>query len=324
MTLLGHSGAWDEWRDAMSGARMHHGWMLTGKQGLGKMLFAEAAARELVAKDSGHQPDGAHPDILILKRLPKDDKEEKKKDAGKPFETKRNITVHQIRAMQQRLNTRPTLGDRRVVIIDPADDMEKGASNALLKSLEEPPAGTYFILIAHRPARLLPTIRSRCRTVRFPDITDQQMDHFLRKEAPEADEVTLQAAISAAGGSPGAAINFVAKDLGRLFGAMQQIVMNGDPDMVLRGQLTDAIGARPDRERMLAIIDLARSVVAGTLAPDRFANGGHDHTGAIEAHAELVRLSGQAPTYNFDAGILIAQIGSLLASAAPLRERPNV
>jgi hypothetical protein len=59
------------------------------------------------------------------------------------------------------------LGSRRAIIIDPADDLETSAVNALLKSLEEPPAGTYFLLVTHRLGRLLPTIRSRCRILRF-------------------------------------------------------------------------------------------------------------------------------------------------------------
>ena len=76
-----------------------------------------------------------HPDILLLDHLPANDDEDKKRDEGKPYQRKRNITIDQIRRMQHRLTTRPTLGSRRAVIIDPADDMEKGAVNALLKSL---------------------------------------------------------------------------------------------------------------------------------------------------------------------------------------------
>ena len=151
-----HTHAWREWREASAGSRMHHGWILAGKAGLGKHDFALAAARELVAEEGIPQPKGDHPDILILTHLPKDKTEEKKRDEGKPYEVKRNIAVDQIRAMQQRLTTRPTLGSRRVIIIDPADDMERPASNALLKSLEEPPQGTFFLLVTHRPAGLLP------------------------------------------------------------------------------------------------------------------------------------------------------------------------
>lgn len=317
--LFGHEEPWREWRDAMAGPRMHHAWLLAGKSGLGKMQFALAAARELVATPGVHQPAGDHPDIHILTHLPKDEKEERKQADGKPFELKRNISIAQIRAMQQRLITRPTLGERRAIIIDPADDMEKGASNALLKSLEEPPRGTFFLLVAHRPARLLPTIRSRCRTMRFPIVGDDQMTMLLSHEVPEAGRDAVDAAVAAANGSPGAALNFITSDLGPLHAIMQRIASDGDPDFMLRGKLADAIGTRPDRARVQAALDLARAVI-GTMAQDCAT----DRIPALaDAHGQLVTLTGQAPTFNFDAGLLVMEIGSLLASAAPTRDRAN-
>jgi DNA polymerase-3 subunit delta' len=319
VSLIGHDEPWREWRDAMAGPRMHHAWLLAGKSGLGKMQFALAAARELVAEPGIHQPEGHHPDIHILTHLPKDDKEERKKADGKPFDLKRNISIAQIRAMQQRLNTRPTLGERRAIIIDPADDMEKGASNALLKSLEEPPRGTYFLLVAHRPARLLPTIRSRCRTLRFPIVDDARMALLLSRKVPEADRDALNAAIAAANGSPGAALNFIARDLGPLNTIMQRIARDGDPDFMLRGQLADAIGTRPDRGRIQATLDLARAVIGG-MAQECTTEQIPE---MAEAHAQLVTLTGQAPTFNFDTGLLVMEIGTLLASAAPRRDRAN-
>ncbi len=320
MTNIGHDEAWDVWRNALSGERMHHAWMLAGRQGLGKAEFALQAAHELVSERDIPQPEAGHPDILVLDRQPKDDKEAKKRDDGKPFERKRNISVAQIREMQQKLTTRPTLSSRRAVIINPADDLEKSASNALLKSLEEPPVGTYFILIVHRAARLLPTIRSRCRILRFPTLTDQELSQFLSREAPDADSATRQAAIIAASGSPGAALEFVERDLGELFSLMQSVMRDGDPDFELRGRLAEAIGARPNRERIQATLDLARAVLAEAVEnanPSQYPQ-------IVEAHAELVRLTGQAPTFNFDAGLLVAEIGSLLASTAAPREQANV
>ncbi len=319
MNLAGHDHAWREWREALAGTRMHHGWILAGKSGLGKMRFAMAAARDLVAEPSISQPDGPHPDILILTHLPKDDKEERKLADGKPYETKRNITVSQIREMQRRLTTRPTLGRRRAILIDPADDLEKGASNALLKSLEEPPPGTYFLLVTHRPAKLLPTIRSRCRILRFTTLDDAEVERILAEHAPDADADTRRAAIAAAGGSPGIALDFVERDLGPLDAIMREIIQHGDADFALRGKLAGAIGGRPSRERILASLDLARSVMDAQIdnaSPDRAMR-------MVEAHAELVRLAGQAPTYNFDAGLLVMEIGTLLASAAPASERAD-
>jgi DNA polymerase-3 subunit delta' len=295
---------------------MHHAWLLAGPRGLGKASFAFQAARELVAEPSIPQPPGDHPDILVLEPLPASAEDEKNRNEGKPYQRKRNIAVEQVRAMQQRLTTRPTLGSRRAIVIDPADDLEKSAANALLKSLEEPPAGSFFLLVAHRPGRLLPTIRSRCRALRFPRLEDAEVDAILQREAPRADEVMRRAAVAAGGGSPGVALDFVELDLGEMHRVMCEITGQGDADLALRGRLAEAMGARPDRKRQLAAVDLARSVIAArmretspTVLP-----------ALAEAHAALVRLGAQAPTYNFDPALLVMEIGTLLASAAAPRE----
>jgi DNA polymerase-3 subunit delta' len=315
MSHSGHDAALREWRAALAGPRMHHGWLLAGKRGIGKIEFALEAARELVAEPGVRQPN-EHPDIIVLTHLPKDEKEEAKRAEGKPFEVKRNITVAQIREMQQRLTTRPTLGNRRAIVIHPADDLEKSAANALLKSLEEPPQGSFFLLVAHRPGRLLPTIRSRCRVLRFADAPDAEVEAFLGREAPQANAETRAMAIGAAGGSPGMALEFVEHDLAPLHRLMTRILAEGDREFALRGALADAIGQRPSRERQLAAIELARSV----LAQEMRRAGRAQLPGIIEAHGELNRLSAQAPTYNFDPALLVMEIGTLLASAAMPRE----
>lgn len=316
MNLIGHDEPWRVWRGALAGERMHHGWILAGKSGLGKAAFAAAAARELVQEGGIPQPTGEHPDITLLTHLPASQEDEKKRDDGKPYQVKRSIGIAQIREMQRRLSTRPTLGSRRAIIIDPVDDLEKAAANALLKSLEEPPVGTFFLLVSHRPGRLLPTIRSRCRILRFPVLSEGQIDAILRDQAPQADADARAAAIAAACGTPGAALNFVEQDLAGLHRLMQRIVGEGDSQFILRGALAEEIGMRPNRERLLAVLELARAVLAGQLAgADRVRIGR-----VIEAHAELSRLSGQAPIYNFDPALLVMEIGTLLASTAPDRE----
>jgi DNA polymerase-3 subunit delta' len=294
---------------------MHHAWILSGRRGVGKAAFAAQAARELV----GHPAMEGHPDIIVLTHPPKDEKEAAKRDEGKPYETKRNIPIEAVRGMQRRLTTRPTLGDRRVVIVDPADDLESNASNALLKNLEEPPQGTFFLIVSHRIGRLLPTIRSRCRVLRFPAVPGEAIDSVLRQKAPRADAATRAAAIAASAGSPGVALEFVDLGLGELHGLMQQLVRRGDADFALRGKLAEAIGARPDRQRQMAAIELARSVVAETMRDvDMPAI-----PALAEAHSQLSRLAGEFPTYNYDAGLLVMEIGSLLAALAAPSERTH-
>lgn len=314
--MIGHDKTWDAWRSAMASGRMHHAWLLTGKAGLGKRTFALAAAHELV----GGGPDPAqHPDILLITYGPRTKEDEKKRDDGKAFELARSIRIGQIRDVQRRLTTRPTLGARRAVIIEPADDLEPPAANALLKSLEEPPEGTTFLLVSHSPARLLPTIRSRCRTLRFPALGEDDMTRFLAEYCGDADADERAAVALAAAGSPGAARAFVELGLGRVARIMRNIRDSGDAQFTARGELTGLIGARPDRDRLRAILDLARAAVAEDVEqlPARLA------TRRIAAHDGLVRLTGEHLTYNYDAGLFALEIGNLLASCAAASERAD-
>ena len=314
--LIGHDEAWREWHSALGSARMHHAWILTGLKGLGKAQFARAAAAELVAEPGIAQPRiEAHPDILIPEHPPENKEEVKKREDGQPYRRKRSIPIDEVRTLQRRLTTRPTLGRRRAIIIDPADDLERNAANALLKSLEEPPEGTFFLLVTHRLGRLLPTLRSRCRVLRFAPLASEQIDAILCEQAPEASAATRAAAVAAAEGSPGAALEFVAQDLGQLHGLMQRLITEGDEHFALRGALAEEIGAKPDRERQQATIDLARAVVAAELGRAAARDGA-----VIEAHGQLVRLGAQLPTYNFDPGLVAMELGALLAALAMPKE----
>lgn len=310
-----HPAAWESWLAGLSGKRMHHAWLLAGPKGLGKGTFAREAARKLIAAD-GREVAAQHPDILHLTHLPKDEKEERKQADGKAFELKRNIAIQQIREMQRRITTLPTLGDRRAIIIDPADDMERNAANALLKSLEEPPTGTIFLLVSHRPGRLLPTIRSRCRVLPFLPLDRNKVTKLVATFAPDADRNVQAAAVTAAAGSPGNAERFVALDLADMHAIMVRLLAEGDPQLLLRGELAATLGARPTRERQLVAIDLARSVLASAMRTTSRSS----LSKLADAHANMVRLGEQAPTYNYDPGVLIMEIGSLLASVATDRE----
>jgi len=305
-----HTEAWRAWRDALGGERMHHGWLLAGKSGLGKRDFAMAAARELVAEEGVPQPQGDHPDINYVSYSAKDEKEERKQMAGNPFELSKVIRERDIGAMQARLRTRPTLGSRRAIIIEPADDMNSHAANKLLKSLEEPPVGTFFLLVTHRPARLLPTIRSRCRTLRFPVLSESQLAALL-EEAGLAQDLH---AIAAAEGSFGAALRFAEQNLAPIARVIAGLLAAGDSGLTGRGELARLIGQRADRERVQAVLELAQSLAA------RAARTADDHqrrARLIETHAALVQLAGEAPTANFDPSMLPFEIGTLLVAAAP-------
>jgi DNA polymerase-3 subunit delta' len=317
MTMVGHDDAWKTWRNGIASGRLHHGWILAGREGLGKAGFARAAAAEWVNEAGTKQPAPEnHPDILFLAPLAASDDDARKQAEGKPFAVKRNISVDQVRLMQRRLITRPTLGARRTVIIDSADDLEKGAVNALLKSLEEPPQGTVFLLVAHRPGQLLATIRSRCQIMRFAPLDASELALALDETLATADPATRASLIQLAAGSPGAAMSFADLNLGKAAALFTTLIEQGDGDLSLRSELSSALGQRPGREAQLAAIEAARRLLVTRLPlaspPERLC--------IAEVHQRLVQLGAKAPTYNFDSGLLLMEIGGLLASVGASRE----
>ncbi len=170
--LIGHEAAEARLAETFGTGRMHHGWLLTGREGIGKATLAYRLAAFLLADASERDPFGgtlaigedsqasrqvralSHPGLLLLRRPWQSDK---KRHAT-------SITIEEVRKLRAFLVRSVDAGAWRVVIVDQADELNINAANALLKSLEEPPARTVFVLISSEPGRLLPTIRSRCRT----------------------------------------------------------------------------------------------------------------------------------------------------------------
>src|SRR3546814_12282483 len=114
--------------------------------------------------------------------------------------------------MIRRLHLSLSLGDWRVILVDAVDDLETDGANALLKTLEEPPAQTLFLLVSHSPGRLLPTIRSRCRTLRFQPAERDAMTAWLHDMRPIVDHGEVRANVAAPGGRPGKDPALAARD----------------------------------------------------------------------------------------------------------------
>ncbi len=133
-------------------------------------------------------------------------------------------------------------------------------------------------------------------------------------ETTGADEA--KAAVAAAHGSPGAALDFIDNDLSAIHRELLGIVDHGDADFARRGTLAAAIGARPDRERLLASVELARSICAERAPRASRAVQAR----LVEAHAKLTRFGAEIPIANYDAGLAVVEIGGLLAAAAASKE----
>ena len=226
--LFGQSAAEAAFLDAYASGRLHHGWLITGPKGVGKATLAWSIARFLLATppvdDDGLfgapppptslaiSPDHpvarrmralSDPGLFLLRR-PWDEKASRHKA---------QITVDEVRRLHGFFALSSADGGRRVVIVDAADEMNVQAANALLKMLEEPPARTTLLLIAHQPARLLPTIRSRCRELRLSPLSpDAMRDALLQAGATVPEGANAAALAELAGGSAGEALRLLELD----------------------------------------------------------------------------------------------------------------
>lgn len=113
--------------------------------------------------------------------------------------TEKPVTVEEVRETSSWLFTKPTSGTGKAVIIDRADEMRGEAANALLKTLEEPPAYAYICLIGKSEESVLPTIRSRCRVFRFGPLTDSSVAYILEKMGFKADKKVIKLAHGSVG-----------------------------------------------------------------------------------------------------------------------------
>ncbi|PTQ11623.1 DNA polymerase III subunit delta' [Sphingomonas oleivorans] len=322
MTALhGHRPLVTAFLDAARSGRLHHAWLLAGPQGIGKARFADAAALRLLAESAGPPVQapgldvpadhpiaklvaaGSHPDLRRLERLAKDKSEE----------LARSISIAQVRALQALFATTPSLSPRRVVIIDAIDDLERPAANALLKNLEEPPADTLFLLVSHAPGRLLPTIRSRCRLLRFSPLDAADTAAVLREALPEAEEAEIGALVSIAGGAPGTALRFAGLDVAGLDAAMERLIAHGDPTNAERVALARALSLKAAQPRYEIFLERA---------PARIAAQAHRLSGPALARAialweEARGLADGAVRLSLDPQATVFELAGLLARLAP-------
>ncbi len=238
--LFGHGDAERQLAAGLATGELHHAWLLTGPEGIGKATLAYRFARAALGATGEQEglfgaperldpdPDApashlvralSHPDLLVIRR-PYDIKAKRLRTA---------ITVDEVRRLRAFLGHKQAAGGWKVVIVDPADDLNVNAANALLKSLEEPPARAVFFLISSRPGRLLATIRSRCRLLNLEALGDsdlrQAAAHAMAAvEMAEPDEATWQSLIASAGGSVAKLLALASDDGAALAGRVDEVL----------------------------------------------------------------------------------------------------
>ncbi len=264
-SLLGHAAAVATINEAVRAGRVHHAWLLTGPQGVGKATLAYRFARQLLAGPgvpaaTVNDPAapvfrrvaaGTHADLLTIERE-WDDKRRRLRS---------EIVVDSARSVADFLRLTPAEGGWRLVVVDGAEHLNRNAANALLKVLEEPPPRAVLLLVCAAPGRLLPTIRSRCRRLRLAALGPADMQGVLAQCMPEmaaADRTTLAAL---AGGAPGRAVA-LAEEQGIEIAALVADVLRATPRLpVLRAyEVADRL-ARNDAE-FATFMDLLRAAIS--------------------------------------------------------------
>ncbi len=196
--VIGQDGPKRKIRTALSQQAIGHAYLFSGDDGIGKRLMALRFAQALSCETppSSSQPDscghcraceqidsGIYPDLLII---------EPEQDKANP-----QIKIDRVREIERHVIYRPLLSARKICIIDDADRLNTNAANALLKTLEDPPEHSLFILVTSQPLRLLATVRSRCLTLRFSPATPEQFEGALAlKQAAAIEDARFLSRVS--------------------------------------------------------------------------------------------------------------------------------
>ena len=310
---VGGAAAEADFVSALARGRLHHAWLLTGPEGGGKATFAYRAARRLLgakplsgAASLDSDPadpisrqilSRSNPDLLVLQRDPEDGK------------SRKGIPVDEARGLPEFFSKSPAQGDYRVAIVDAADDLNVNAANAVLKTLEEPPARGVLLLVAHAPGALLATLRSRCRRLRIDPPTAEVARAWVARRAG-VTEGEAEVLLRMARGAPGRAWRLASE------GALALDDLAAETVRRLPGV---------DEGSLLALAESFRGASGQArfaLFFDRLADRVHGSAlergspGLARVWSDLVDLPRQAEAVNLDRGDVLFTAMSRLRAAA--------
>ncbi len=267
--LIGQGAAEAGFLSAWASGRLPHGWLLRGPRGVGKATLAYRIARALLAAPDGPPPAtldvdpghpvarrmlaGSEPRLAVLRRA----WDPKAKRWG------RAIAAETARALRDRL-FRLTAADGgwRVAIVDAADELNPQSANALLKILEEPPPRSLLLLVAHAPGGLLPTIRSRCRTLDLAPLGPADLAAAAAQAGASVPTSEAAALAALAGGSPGEALRLLAEDGPALYARLARLAA-GAPGLDRRALvgLAEAASGREAEARFALTLSLTATLL---------------------------------------------------------------
>lgn len=309
---------------AYRSGKLHHALIFSGRQGIGKATFAFQFARYIVENpDPSSAPEqfgtkknqsvarqmasGAHPQLLHLTR-PMDAK------TGK-FRTQ--LTIEETKRIGRFLTRTVADSGYRVVIVDPVNDMNASAANALLKNLEEPTPRTVFILVSHASGRLLPTIRSRCLIVPFHPLEAQPMRETLTDLgiAERIHGAELETLLSLAEGSPRLAAMLADGGGLEIMKAADAVVSNRKFDLTAAMKIGDALGGRDSETLFELFIDQMMNQLA--IRAHSAASANPRHAGLLAViHQRLTLKIAEAIRYNLDRKQLVCAVLQQLNDAS--------
>ena len=333
--FFGHNEEEQRFLSSWYSGKMHHAWLLTGPKGIGKATFAFRAARfifnegiaakgssllgEMAPSTSLDSPEDsqavhlvnnlAHPNLLVIDR-PYDQK-------GKKFKTE--ITVDEVRRTVRFFGS--TAGEKtwRVCIVDPADDLNNNAANALLKILEEPPVRTIFFLVSHAPGRLLPTIRSRCRRLGFSPLENPVLSQAItRLEIADTPDTVAQLSQSCDGSIRKAAE--LQSDEGLvLIHAFERLVKTPfNQDYETLNAFAETVSQRGKEERFDGFSDLVHRHLTRQLHQQSQTDGvrGADLYPLATVWEEAQELIRQTRIFNLDKKQTVIEVMRMMAKAS--------